>query len=110
MIRRPPSIKRSRKHLPRQFYPPAAALAVTVTLSSGHMRLTGSGALVVSAVPVEIKANATSPTGFTIVSPNVVDLTFAVPPTTAQTWVIPANAPSIRGAAGGVLSAATGTF
>lgn len=108
--------KRNRKHLPGTFYPLGAALLAGLSIVATKARLTFNAPVSVSALPVEITRQASGtgpqllPTGYTVVSPTILDLTYAAAVVPTDVITIPANVPSIRGVAGGVVAAATHVF
>lgn len=108
--------KRNRKHLPGTFYPLGAALLAAPSIAALKARLTFNAPVSVSALPVEITRQAAGagpqllPIAYTVVSPTIVDLTYAASVVNTDVLTIPANVPSIRGIAGGVVAAQVHTF
>lgn len=107
---------RNRKALAPSFYPPGAAVIASFSIVATKCRLTMSAPVSVAALPVTITRQAAGagaqllPTAVTVVSPTIVDLTYAASVVATDIITIPANVPEIRGVAGGVLAAATHTF
>lgn len=100
----------NRKKLQTYQRPTAAAVGVTVTLNTGHMRMTFANPVSVNALPVEITANGLHPNAYTVVSPTILDLAFATPPVATNPWVIPAGLSEIKSSTGGVPAASGGIF
>ena len=116
MIARNNVHKRSRRSLSPSFYPPGAAVIATATINATKARLTFLAPVSVSSLPVEITRQAAgvgaqlAPTAFTVVSPTIVDLTYAASVVATDKLTIPANVPEIHGIAGGVVAASLTTF
>ena len=108
--------KRDRKHLDPIFYPPGAAVTAVATINATKARLTFSAPVSVDGLPVSITRQAggagaqLAPTAYTVVSPTVLDLTYAASVVPTDKLTIPANVPQIRGVAGGVVAASVTTF
>jgi hypothetical protein len=72
--------------------------------------------VVVRSLPIGITRQAAgagpqlAPTAFAVVSPTVVDLTYAASVVATDVLTIPANLQEVRGSAGGFLASAVHTF
>lgn len=109
-------VKRSRRHLAPAFYPPGAAVIATPAINAGNLRLTFSAPVSVAELPVDITRQAAGagpqllPTAYNVVSPTVLDLTYAAAVVATDVVTVPAHVPSIRGIAGGPVAALVHTF
>jgi len=102
--------RRNRRAFDPSNIPQGTAVAATVSLVAGKMRLVFPQRMINAATPTEITANALHCTGITQVNAFTFDLAFAAPPVATNPWVIPANSPNFRTANGGYVAAATGVF
>lgn len=100
----------------RRFWPPFPTVQtiITYTIAAGtgnKLRLTFSAPVSVPSIPTfrridETLANLPNPTAYTVVSPTVVDFTYAADPTgTNCIGFFADNDPNIRGTTGGFVSA-----
>ena len=80
------------------------------SVSANKWRLTFSCSVQVRSLPTDFKVAGASPTAFTVVGPNIVDLTFAVNVAAGQAWTIPNKSIFVRTLSGGYVAAATDTF
>lgn len=116
MIRRPPRHQRNRTRLTVSSSPPGAQISTSFSIVATKARLTFNVPVVVNALPLSITRQAAGsgpqllPTAFTVVSPTIVDLTYAASVVATDVITIPANVQEIRGTAGGFVAAAVHTF
>lgn len=116
MIRRPARHNRNRTRLPVSSSPPGAGVTTAFSIVATKARLTFSSPVVVRALPIGITRQAAGsgpqllPTAYTVVSANVVDLTYAASVVATDVVTIPGNVSEIRGTAGGFIAAAVHTF
>lgn len=116
MITRPQVRARIRTHLRGIDYLPGASILAVATIATAKARLTFNAPVVVTGLPLGITRQAGGtgaqllPTAYTVVSPTVVDLTYAASVVTTDKLTIPSNVPQIRGAAGGYIAASVTTF
>lgn len=117
MITRPrPKTHRNRQALRGVDYLPGASIIATAAINATKARLTFAAPVVVTGLPVEITRQAAGsgpqlpPTAFTVISPTVLDLTYAASVVATDVLTVPANVPEIRGVAGGFVAAMVHTF
>lgn len=116
MITRPQVRARIRTHLRGVDYLPGASILAVATISTAKARLTFNAPIVITALPLTITRQAAGsgpqlpPTAYTVVSPTVIDLTYAASVVATDKLTIPANVPQIRGVAGGYVAASVTTF
>ena len=116
MITRPQVRARIRTHLRGADYLPGASILATAAIVATKARLTFAAPVVVTGLPVGITRQAAGagpqllPTAYTVISPTVVDLTYAASVVATDKLTIPSNVPQIRGVAGGYVAASVTTF
>ena len=102
--------RRNRNNIDKSNRPTGTFAVSTNTVSANKWAVAFSVPVVVRALPLDWKVNGASPTGWTLVDPQHITLTFAVNVAAGQTYVIPAGSASVRTANGGMVAAASGTF
>jgi len=85
-------------------------VTVAASIVAGKARLTFNAPVSVQGLPAGITVAGQSPAAVTIVSPTVIDLTYAAPVAAADVLVLPANEPMLRSQSGGYVAATTLTF
>lgn len=117
MITRPrPKTHRNRQALRGVDTLPGASITSTAAIVATKARITFAAPVVVTALPVAITRQAAgagpqlAPTAYTVISPTVLDMTYAAPVVATDKLTIPANVPQIRGVAGGYVAASVTTF
>ena len=102
--------RRNRRNIDISNRPQRTFAVTTNTVSSNKWAVAFSVPVVVRALPVDWKVNGASPTGWTLVDPQHLTLTFATNVAAGQTYVIPAGSSSVRSVNGGMVAAVAGTF
>jgi hypothetical protein len=82
----------------------------THAIAAGKWRMTFDQPVVVDEIPLGFRVNGAAPTGMVAVGANVLDLSFAVPVSAGQAFVITAGAQAVRSRKGGCVAPAAGNF
>lgn len=110
MIRRTIVHRRNRRNLGAAEQPGPGNAVATSTVVANKWRLTFNRPVLITGIPTGFTVNGAQPTGYTVVTSNVIDLAYTVNVAAGQAWVIPATSPYIRTYQGGYVAAGGGTF
>lgn len=116
MIKKPWRSSRNRNRVNMQEALAGASLVAVPTINATKLRLTFTAPVIVNGLPTGITRQAAGagaqllPTAVTVVSPTIVDLTYAAALVATDVITVPANVPEIRGNAGGMVAAMQKTF
>ena len=117
MLTRPrPSRLRNRQALRGVDTLPGASIGSTAAINVAKARITFAAPVVVTGLPLGITRQASgagaqlAPTAYTVISPTVLDLTYADAVVATDKLLIPANVPQVRGVAGGYVQSSVTTF
>jgi hypothetical protein len=108
--------QRNRQAVPKGFYANASTITATIAISTAKARLTFNAPVAVSGLPLGITRQAAgagpqlAPTAVTIISPYIIDLTYAASVVATDKITINANVQEIRGVAGSTVAAITVTL
>lgn len=117
MIVRPrPFRQRDRSFLAGINTLPGASITSTAAIATAKARITFAAPVTVSGLPLSITRQAGGtgaqlpPTAYAVISPTILDLTYAGSVVTTDKLTIPSNVTQIRGIAGGFVAASVTTF
>lgn len=110
MIKRAPRQPRHRTRLPAGYAPTVPALTWTAAIVSGKVRVTTQLPYTLQGLPTGLTVQGVAPISVTPVSATTFDLGYTATPVTTNVFLVPANEPHVRGAAGGFLNSGTTTF